>query len=97
MASPEARSGTMTSSEVRSGIMTSPEVPCEMIASPFETMAAFSTMKLSESIPIEMPELVFASMAEMAFPEMMTPAVFKMAPGGIIGLGKCVYKRIRKT
>jgi hypothetical protein len=42
-------------------------------------MAALCMMKLSEAMLFEMSEVVFAGMAERAFPEMMGPAVFKMA------------------
>ena len=51
-----------------------------------ETMAVLSVMNLSESMPVEMPEVVFAGMAEMALPEMISPAVIKMAPVGIMGI-----------
>jgi hypothetical protein len=73
----------MASPEVPSGMTISPEVFCELTAAPFEAMAALSMRKPSDVMLVEMSIVAFA---KMALPEMMTPAVFKMAPIGIRGI-----------
>jgi hypothetical protein len=73
----------MASPEVSSGRMISPEVFRELTAVPFEAMADLSMMKLSDAMLVEISKVAFA---KMALPEMMTPAVFKMAPVGKRGI-----------
>jgi hypothetical protein len=41
-------------------------------------------MRLSKPMPVELPQVVFAGIAEMALPEMMTPTIIKMTPVGIM-------------
>ena len=76
----------MTSLEIPPGTMTSPEIPPGMMTFPYESMAVLSMMKISDTMLVEIPDWVFAKTAQMLLSEMTTPAMFKMAPVGIIGI-----------
>jgi hypothetical protein len=74
----------MTSPGMPLRTMASPEVSFGMMASAFETRTPLSMMIFSDVMLVYMSEALFAKMAEMVLPVLITPAVFKVATVGII-------------